>query len=216
MRRAFLAFAIASFTTLLGANTLSSVGSWRAGVHYSLVEAPQAPTAASGKVEVNEFFWYGCRHCYALDPVLEEWSGRKAGYIEFVRVPVIWGPENRQHARLYYTLQALKRMDLHGKVFDAIHQEGMQLTHPDELRARDLQAEFLAGFGIARPQFDAAFNSMMVAVKLQRAEQATRALRVDNVPTLFVNGKYSTSVGEAGGEAQLLSLIDELAASEHP
>ena len=86
------------------------------------------PASPAGKVEVNEVFWYGCGHCYALDPALESWKAEKPAYVEFVRVPVIWGPMHRQHAKLYYTLQALRRPDLHSKVFDAIHQQGLQLA----------------------------------------------------------------------------------------
>ena len=73
-----------------------------------------------GKVQVNEVFWYGCGHCYALDPALENWKTSKPDYIEFVRTPVMWGPVHRQHAKIFYTLQALNRADLHAVVFDAI------------------------------------------------------------------------------------------------
>ena len=214
-RRTFLAFAAASCACMVGATASAAVGQWRPGQHYTLVENPQPPTVASGKVEIIEFFWYGCGHCYALDPALEEWNGRKASYIEFVRTPVMWGgPSDRHHAKLYYTLQALKRPELHTKVFDAIHQQGLPLYGPDDVKVRAQHAAFLGGFGVTPAQFDAAYDSMMVAMNLQRAEKATEALKVANVPTLIVSGKYSTSVGQAGGEAQLLSLLDDLAASE--
>ena len=77
---------------------------------------------------MNEVFWYGCGHCYALDPTLENWRETKAKYIDFQRIPVIWGPPHRQHAKLFYTLQALGRGDLHAKVFDAIHRDGNMLA----------------------------------------------------------------------------------------
>jgi protein dithiol oxidoreductase (disulfide-forming) len=197
------------------ATAAGAVGQWRPGLHYTLVENPQPPSVVGGKVEIVEFFWYGCGHCYALDPVLEEWNGRKASFIEFVRTPVYWGgPSDRQHAKLYFTLQALKRLDLHAKVFDAVHQQGLTLFGPDDVKVRAQHAAFLGSFGITPAQFDAAYDSMMVAVNLQRAEKSTAALKVATVPTLIVNGKYSTSVGQAGGEAQLLALLDDLAASE--
>lgn len=207
MRRAFLALA----ASLLVANAW---GAGRPGVNYTLIANPQAPTVASGKVEVSEFFWYGCGHCYALDPALEEWNGQKAEFIEFVRVPVIWGPVHRQHAKLFYTLQALHRPELHSKVFDAIHRDGLQLAGKDEVKARTEQQEFLAGHGITKEQFDAVYDSMSVTMKVQRAEAATQALEIANVPTLVINGKYSTGVTQAGGEGQLFALIEELAASE--
>ncbi len=213
-RRAFLALAAASCAWMF-ASAAPAADKWRPGEHYALLENPQPPSVSSGKVEINEFFWYSCSHCYALDPVLEEWNGRKAAYIEFVRTPVVWGgPSDRQFARLYYILQALRRPELHSKVFDAIHLQGVTLFGPDETKVRAQQAAFLGLFGITPAQFDAAYDSMSVVTNLRRAEQATRDFKVANVPTLIINGKFSTSVGQAGGEAQLLTLLDELAASE--
>lgn len=192
----------------------SSLAQWKAGTNYQLLATPQPTSSAAGKVEVSEVFWYGCGHCYALDPTLEEWKAEKPAYIDFVRIPVIWGPSHRQHAKLYYTLQALHRPDLHSKVFDAIHQQGMQLTSRDEVRAREEQLAFLVSQGVSEKDFNAAYDSMTVATNLMRAEDLTKKYAIANVPVLIVNGKYSTSVGEAGGTPQLLSLINDLAASE--
>src|SRR5688572_20567025 len=102
------------FITALAASVAASaatnpvVGKWRVGTNYALVANPQAPSVPSGKVEVIEVFWYGCSHCYELDPTLEEWSRAKPKYIEFSRVPVMWGAQHRQHAKLFYTVQALR------------------------------------------------------------------------------------------------------------
>jgi thiol:disulfide interchange protein DsbA len=218
-RRDFLASAAmiagaTGATMAFGAAGQPQVGRWRAGENYKLVEIPQAPTAATGKVEVLEVFWYGCGHCFALDPVLEDWKARKASYIEFARVPVIWGPQHRQHAKLFYTLQALGKLDLHPQVFEAIHRQGMPLSDRDEVRARAMQYGFLSTFGVSVEQFDAAYDSMGVATNMQRAQDVTRNFNVGNVPVIFINGKYSTSVSEAGGAPQLLALINDLAASE--
>jgi thiol:disulfide interchange protein DsbA len=71
---------------------------WIAGQHYKELPLPKAPQEKSGKVQVSEVFWYGCGHCYALDPVLEGWNAKKAPYIDFVRIPVMWGPPHWQHA----------------------------------------------------------------------------------------------------------------------
>jgi protein dithiol oxidoreductase (disulfide-forming) len=206
------AFAALAFAGVAAA--ADPLAPWRVGVNYRLVENPQPPTVASGKVEVTEVFWYGCGHCFALDPVLEGWIPTKPDFIEFVRVPVIWQQVHRQHAKLYYTLQALHRLDLHPKVFDAIHTEGLLLTDRDESKARALQFAFLNRHGITQQQFDAVYDSMSVAMNIQRAENYTRSLGIDNVPSLFVNGKYATSVGEAGGDALLLTLLTNLAESE--
>jgi thiol:disulfide interchange protein DsbA len=207
---AFASLAFAAMT----ATAADPLAAWKAGVNYRLLENPQPPTVAAGKVEVVEVFWYGCSHCFALDPVLEEWKATKPSYIEFVRVPVIWSPLHRQHAKIYYTLQALHRPELHSEVFNAIHQKGLVLTHREEAQARAMQLVFFSSFSVTPQQFDAAYDSMTVAMNMQRAENFTRTFHVDNVPTIFVNGKYATSVGEAGGESQLIALINALAESE--
>jgi thiol:disulfide interchange protein DsbA len=195
-------------------STASTLDKWRAGTNYQLLRAPQPTTVGSGKVEIDEIFWYGCGHCYALDPTLEGWKAEKPPYVEFVRIPVIWGQVHRQHAKLYYTLQALHRPELHSKVFDAIHQQGLPLSGRDDVQARAMQLAFLVSQGVTETEFNTAYDSMTVATNMLRAEDLTKKYAVASVPTLIVNGKYSTSVAEAGDQILLLSLINDLAASE--
>jgi thiol:disulfide interchange protein DsbA len=187
---------------------------WRAGQHYKELPAPNAPESPKGKVQVSEVFWYGCGHCYALDPALEAWNAKKAPYIEFVRIPVMWGPPHWQHAKLFYTLQALRRPELHAAVFDAIHKEHKPLADRDQSKAREMHFEFLSGHGVTREQFDAVYDSEPVMTHLRNAAAFTENYRVANVPTIFVAGRYSTSVSEAGSPDKLLALINDLAASE--
>jgi thiol:disulfide interchange protein DsbA len=196
------------------ATAASALSKWQAGTNYKIVPAPQPTSVAAGKVEVDEVFWYGCGHCYTLDPVLEKWKAEKAPYVEFVRVPVIWGPVQRQHAKLYYTLQALNRPDLHTKVFDAIHQQGLALSARDEVEARAMQLVFLSAQGVNESRFNSAYDSMSVASNMLRAEEFTKKFAVGNVPVMIVNGKYMTSVSEAGSEDKLIALVNDLAASE--
>jgi protein dithiol oxidoreductase (disulfide-forming) len=198
----------------VGVVNLAALAQWKTGTNYHLLAAPQPTTVAKGKVEVNEIFWYGCGHCYALDPTLETWNAEKPSYIEFVRIPVIWGQPHRQHAKLYYTLQALHRPELHAKVFEAIHRKGVMLYARDDLEARAQHLAFLTAEGVTEKDFNAAYDSMSVASNILRAEDLTRKYVIETVPVLIVNGKYSTSVSEAGGPSQLLSLINDLAASE--
>lgn len=192
----------------------AALAKWKAGTNYQLLAKPQPTNVPAGKVEVSEVFWYGCGHCYALDPALETWKAEKPAYVEFVRVPVIWGPIHRQHAKLYYILQALRRPDLHIKVFDAIHLQGLQLAARNEVEARAEQRAFLGSQGVSEKDFNAAYDSMSVATNLMRAEDLTKKYAVSNVPVMIVNGKYWTSVSDAGGTPQLLALINDLAASE--
>jgi protein dithiol oxidoreductase (disulfide-forming) len=193
-------------------------GKWRAGVNYEPLAPAQPTSVGSGKVEVLEVFWLACPHCYALEPYLRTWLKSKPGYIEFVRVPVIWQPIHRAHARLYYTLEALGRDDLVEKAFETLHAKLEQGQPPlvgdsdaDTLRA---QQQFALANGIAADDFANAYNSFAVNADLQRAEEITQRYQVLSVPFIAVNGRYTTDIGKAGGEAKLIDLINDLAASE--
>jgi protein dithiol oxidoreductase (disulfide-forming) len=187
---------------------------WIAGTNYRPLTPPQPTNVAKDKVEVVEVFWYGCNHCYALEPVLKSWEKTKPGYIEFVKVPVVWGPQHKQHARLFYTLEALKRPDLHAKVFDEFHQRGNMLLGNNEAEGRALHLKFARANGISEADFDQAYDSFDVDQKTTRAEQLTRRYQVDGVPRVIINGKFSTDVGMAGGQTNLVALINDVAASE--
>jgi thiol:disulfide interchange protein DsbA len=115
---------------------------------------------------------------------------------------------------LFYTLQALGRADLHKVVFDTIHQRGQMLVANDAARTQAMQLDFAKANGIDPEAFRKAYESFSVNAKLQRAEELTRRYRVEGVPLVVVNGKYSTDVGAAGGQAELISLINDLAAAE--
>ena len=194
-------------------------GKWQPGANYDPVVPAQPTSVSPGKVEVMEVFWLACPHCYALEPRVHSWLKSKPAYVEFVRVPVIWQPIHRAHARLYYTLEALNRDDLVAKAFDTIHQDIDNRTPPlfgqsDEETFR-LQQEFATQHGISADDFSKAYNSFSVSSNLQRAEEITQRYHVQGVPFFVVNGKYGTDVAKAGSEAKLIELINDLAASEH-
>lgn len=189
-------------------------GRWKAGVNYKPIVPAQPTDVPAGKVEVMEVFWYGCGHCYALEPFMTNWEKTKPDYIEFVRMPVMWNPVNAAHARLFYTLVALKRTDLNAKVFDEIHTRGNMLAANDEARTRQLQLAFAKANGIAEADFLREYDGFFVNTQLKHAEDTTRRYRVDATPVVFVAGKYQTDVGLAGGQTELTQLIDALAAHE--
>lgn len=193
-------------------------GKWVAGTNYKVLLPAQPTDVSAGKVEVIEMFWYGCPHCYALDPYLESWRKNKANYIEFVRVPVTWGEVHRAHARLYYTLQALGKLDaLHSKVFEEIHQKNDELYVPgDEKATLHAQVEFAKANGVSEADFVKAYNSFAVQTALQHADDLVQRYKIDGVPTIVINGKYTSDVGMAGGQSNLIALINDLAASEKP
>ena len=191
-------------------------GPWVAGTNYQVLSPAQPTDVPTGKVEVVEMFWYACPHCYALDPTLESWRQNKPAYIEFRRVPVMWGEEHRAHAHLFYTLKALGKLDqLHSKVFDEIHQKGNLLFVAGDPNATlQAQLQFAKANGISEAEFLSAYNSFGVQANLQKADDLGRRYKIDAVPTIVIDGKYESDVGRAGDEDKLIELINDLAASE--
>jgi len=183
---------------------------FREGTHYKKIVPAQPTNAAPGKVEVAEAFWYGCGHCFSLDPALESWRGKAPSYIEFIRIPAMWNDTTRMHARLYYTAESLgKLQELHSLIFREIHVNANPLNTVDKIEA------FFKQHGVSPEEFRKTFSSFSVESKLQRADFLNRRFRVQSVPMIIVNGKYSTDVSDAGGEQALFALINELAAHEH-
>jgi thiol:disulfide interchange protein DsbA len=190
-------------------------GKWKPGVNYDPIVPSQPTSVPAGKVEVLEVFWYACPHCYALESYIAAWRKTKPDYIEFVRVPVMWGPLHRAHAQLYYTLKQLGRNDLDAKAFDTLNQQQNPLAGntPEETLSRQLQ--FAKDNGIDAEAFRKAFNSFAVNSDLQRAEEITERYHVEGVPLIVINGKYITDVGKAGSHENLIAEINDLAAGEH-
>jgi thiol:disulfide interchange protein DsbA len=189
-------------------------GRWKAGTNYLPIVPGQPTSVGPDKVEVIEVFWYACPHCFDLEPYMQSWLKKKPAYVEFVRIPVMWGPVHRAHAHLFYTLQALQRSDLDQKVFETIHDEHNMLVGNDEVQTMNMQQKFAVAQGINADAFKTAYNSFTVSSNLARAEELTTRYHVEGVPLIIVNGKYVTDVGKAGGHAELIQLITDLVASE--
>jgi protein dithiol oxidoreductase (disulfide-forming) len=190
---------------------------WVDGQNYITLVPAQPTAVAPDKVEVVEVFWYGCPHCFQFDPYLENWrKTAKPPYVEFRRMHVIWNEVTRAHARLFYTMEALGKLEeLHSVVFREIHVNQNGLIGSDPAATEQLQKTFLTAHGVSPADFDRAYHSFSVESKLSQAEQMTQRYRATGVPMMVVNGKYTTDVSSAGGEAQLLALINDLAAAEH-
>jgi thiol:disulfide interchange protein DsbA len=191
-------------------------GKWVAGTNYKVLSPAQPTDAPPGKIEVIEFFWYGCPHCYVLEPYIQSWLKDKPPYIEFKRVPIMFGEVHRAHARLFYTLQALGKVDeLQGKVFDRIHQQRDPLYAPDDDKGTlQDQLQFAKANGISEADFLTAYNSFGVQANLQKADDLSRRDRIEGVPSIVIAGKYESDVGMAGGQANLIQLTNDLAADE--
>ena len=190
-------------------------GRWKVGQHYRPVVPAQATSAEPGQVEVLEFFWLGCPHCYALEPYVVSWNKSKASYVKFVGEHVMWGPTHRSHARLYYTLQVLGKADtLVPKAFEEIHRNGNFLVAADDAQSQRMQLAFAKANGISEAEFSREYDGFAVNARLQRAEELTRRYKVETVPYFIINGKYQTDEAMAGGPTQLIQLINDLVAAE--
>jgi thiol:disulfide interchange protein DsbA len=192
---------------------------WQEGVNYTRLVPAQPTSVAPGQVEVLEFFWYGCPHCYAIDPLVESWRKSKPAYITFARVPVMWSEAHRSTARLFYTLESLGKLEqMHGEIFKEIHVNGDMLIAPDPndtAGAERIQTAFAVKSGISEEAFKKAYHSFAVETALQRADQLVLRYRIEGVPTFIINGKYVADVRSAGAPEKLIALVDELAAQEH-
>lgn len=171
--------------------------------------AQPQPTRDPAKVEVIEFFWYGCPHCYDVEPLVTEWRKKLPASVDFIRVPAIFNQRWAVLGRAYYAMQQLKLGDdVHKALFDAIHRDRKNLSDEASL------TEFFAGQGVPREKFREAFNSFDVDGKLGRAIQMTRAYGLEGVPTFIVNGKYRVDATSAGSEAAIFTALDQLVARE--
>jgi len=191
-------------------------GKWVAGVNYRPLVPAQPTDAAPGKVEVVEVFWYGCPHCYALDPFIESWRKTKPAYIEFKRVPVTWQAVHQSHAKLFYTLEALgKEEALHAAVFAELHdKKNYMYMQGDEKETLNAQLAFAKAHGISESDFTNAYNSFTVQTAMSKADDLVHRYHVDGVPLLVINGKYVTDVNMAGSQANVMNIVNDLAASE--
>lgn len=202
-------------------SALPSSSEWKAGVSYDVISPAQPTTVAPGKVEVLEVFWLGCPHCFALEPYIRQWLKNKPAYVEFVRVPVMWGPVHRAHAQLFYTLESLGRDDLVEKVFAYMHnvedQSGSESALFSNSKEDTLKQQegWAVQNGVNGDAFEKAYNSFYVGTQVQQADEITQEYEVQGVPFIAVDGKFSTDVGKAGSEDKLISLISFLAAWEH-
>jgi protein dithiol oxidoreductase (disulfide-forming) len=213
--------AVASTVTAANAAVpLSGPTLWQEGVNYSRLVPAQPTDAPAGQVEVLEFFWYGCPHCYALEPVIEAWIKSKPAYVTFTRVPVLWNAGDRALGRLYYTVQSLGKIDeLHGAIFKEIHVNNDPLIGSDpenSAEAEHMQLVFVRKYGISDQDFRGKYeHDMGIDTALQHADQLIERYRVTSVPNFVVNGKFVTDVATAGSPERLISLINDLTAAEH-
>lgn len=180
-----------------------------AGVNYDVINARVPRSASRDKIELAEFFWYGCGHCYNFEPLLEQWKKTIPDDAEFRGIPAVWREVMELHARAFYTAEALGVLErLHPVLFQAMNVEGKSLSS-----AEDIAALFVAN-GVARADFDKTFNSFGVTSQVGQAVAIAKGAGLTGTPSLMVNGKYLITAQKAGGQAEMLKVADFLIAQE--
>ena len=178
---------------------------FKLGKDYGSLSRP-LPVKQDGVVDVVEIFWYGCPHCYALEPYLKKWLKNKPEFVEFVQLPAVLNRSWAFDARVFYTFVALGLMDeLHEAYFDAIHQDRRRMKNVEQV------ASWAQEQGIDPKLILDTFNSFGVDSMLANATQMSGRYEADGVPTIIIDGKYRTTVSLAGGHNEIIDLINYLA-----
>jgi thiol:disulfide interchange protein DsbA len=152
---------------------------------------PAIPTEADGKIEVAEFFWYGCIHCYNLEPALEAWTKKLPPDVAFRRIPAIFNERWAHDAAIFYTLESMGLLEkLHRPLFDAIHRDRL---HTDNAAAL---SEWLTKNGVDAKKFNETLKSFGIQSKVRKAAQLTVASKVDGTPAILVQGRYQIAGGD--------------------
>lgn len=192
---------------LLGTAHAQASGGPIEGQHYVKLASPVPVNLPSGdkKLEVVEFFWYGCPHCFAFEPALENWVKRLPADVSFRQVPVGFMAPHQVHQKLFYALEEMGLLDsMHRKVFAAIHQQRLRLSSEAEI------VSFVSSQGVDKNKFESAYKSFGVNSKAKRAKQLADAYKIDGVPALGINGRFYTSGALAGGHDRALAVADFL------
>ena len=182
-------------------------GAPKEGTHYVKLSTPAPVSLPSPdkKIEVVEFFWYGCPHCYAFEPTLEVWVKKLPADVSFRQVPVGFMAPHQLHQKLFYALEEMGQLPaMHRKVFNAIHQQNKRLGSEAEIIA------FANASGVDGAKLAEAMKSFSVSTKANRAKQLADAYKIDGVPALGINGRFYTSATLAGTHERAVAVADFL------
>lgn len=211
MKRALdhtLGFVIAIFFALTGCiPAASQAQDFKEGTHYVTLSPTISTQTTDGKVEIVELFWYGCPHCYALEPTIEKFLSQKPDNVVFQRVPATLSPRWEYHAKLFYVGKMLDpdgAKNVHTKIFEALQKQRRKINDDDAM------TRFFTELGFTADQVSKALNSMEMKTLMARSKEVGEASKADSVPMIIVNGKYRTSPSMVGSEETLLQVIDYL------
>ena len=174
------------------------------GHDYTRIKNVQ-PVATGKNVEVLEFFWYRCPHCFQLEPGLNAWLKTLPRDAQVRRVPAVFRDDWMPGAKLYYTLEQMKLLDsLHHKVFDAYHVQNINLNDPA------LLGGWIAQQGVDRKKFEGVYHSFSTQTKATQGARLATTYAITGVPAFIIDGKYATSMSMTGSEARLFEVLDQL------
>jgi thiol:disulfide interchange protein DsbA len=197
--------------------TASASQDWKyeEGKQYHRLVPTQPTLGGADKVEVAEFFWYGCGHCYEFEAYVNPWSETMPAHSRFVRIPATWNPLVNLHAQLYYTEEALVNTGkikepaaFRAAVFAEYHSRGNRMTSQAAIQ------DLFARFGVSADDFNNTWSSFEVAQKLRIAQDLSRRYAITGVPAVVVNGKYRLGKSDTGTYPILLDVVDELIVRE--
>jgi protein dithiol oxidoreductase (disulfide-forming) len=181
---------------------------FQAGVDYVVLNEP-VPTSNPDKVVVTEMFWYGCPHCFRLEPYVEKWNQSKPDGVVFEQVPSVLNPSWMEDARAFFALKMMGENEkVHIPLFNAIHLQHQRLNNLDAL------AKFVAGLGVDEKQFRENYYSFPVDTMIRKSRQIERKYGHNGVPAIIVNGKYRTGASMAGSNARLIEVVKYLVDKE--
>jgi len=187
---------------------LSQAQNYIEGKSYSKLSETVA-TQSGDKIEVLEFFWYGCPHCSSFEPTLKKWKKSKPANVTFTRVPAPLNPRWMVHTKTYYALQIMGEGEKHHEaIFAAMH------VKKQKLNSKSAIADFLADRGVNKETFLATLDSFAVEMRAKQAMQLGQQYKVNGVPLLTVNGKYSVSGSQAGSYAGMVNVTNHLIKQE--
>jgi len=193
------------------APAVASASKYIEGKHYIKISPTMQTDAPAGKVEVVEMMWFGCGHCYTLEPLMFKYKKNRPEYVDFKQVPAMLNPRWAKDGDIFYIAEMLDpqgEKDLITKVFQAIHEQKRRLNRPDAAK------RFFVEQGYTAEQIDNIKNSMAFKAKIKRAQEISAGSQAQSVPTVIINGKYRTSPYLAGSEADLIAIIGMLAKKE--
>jgi len=181
---------------------------WQEGEHYDLI-TPPLRSGNGDKIEVTEFFWYGCGHCYNFEPMITQWKKTLGDDVAFVGSPAVWNKPMELHAKAYFTAEVLGVLDtMHPVLFQAMNVDRKRLQSDKEIKA------LFTANGVSAEDFDKAYNSFGVGSQVRQANSRARAAKITGTPEMMVNGKYRISTRKAGSQANMLKIADYLIAQE--